>query len=124
MANPIVHFEIAAKDAERVRAFYASVFGWPINADNPMNYAVASTKEGDLGIDGGFYEVGDESDRPGVRIYAQVEDLEATLQRAAAAGGTIVNPGFDMPAVGIRIGAFLDPEGNFFGAVQPIPQGE
>ncbi|MDE2765593.1 MAG: VOC family protein [Chloroflexota bacterium] len=123
MANPIVHFEIAAKDAERVRAFYASVFGWPISADNPMNYAVASTKEDDLGIDGGFYEVQDESDRPGLRIYAQVEDLDATLKRVADAGGTIVNPGFDMPAVGIRVGGFLDPEGNFFGAVQPIGQG-
>lgn len=120
MANPIVHFEIAAKDADRVRAFYADVFGWPISADNPMNYAVASTKEGDLGIDGGFYQAQDTADPPGVRIYAQVENLDATLQKAAAAGGTIVNPGFDMPAVGIRIGAFLDPEGNFFGAVQPI----
>ena len=120
MANPIVHFEIAAKDIERCRAFYASVFGWPINADNPMNYALASTKEGDLGIDGGFYQAPDEGDRPGVRIYAQVESLEATLQKAVAAGGTVVNPGFDLPAVGIRLGGFLDPEGNFFGVVQPL----
>lgn len=122
MANPIVHFEIAAKDAGRVRAFYANVFGWPISADNPMNYAVASTKEENLGIDGGLYQTQDAADPPGVRIYAQVDNLDATLQKAAAAGGTIVNPGFDMPAVGIRIGAFLAPEGNFFGAVQSIGQ--
>ena len=64
MANSIVHFEIASKDTDKARQFYADAFGWPMDANNPMNYAMASTKDGDMGIDGGLYQVGDAKTSP------------------------------------------------------------
>ena len=93
MANPVVHFEIASKDTGKVRDFYSKLFGWSINADNPLNYGLASTKEGELGIDGGLYQAEDSNDRPGVRLYAQVDDAQAFLEKAASLGGTVVRRG-------------------------------
>ena len=120
MANPIVHFEIASRDTGKVRDFYSKLFGWPINADNPMNYGLARTKEGELGIDGGLYQAEDPNDRPGVRLYAQVDDAQAFLEKAASLGGTVAGEAQEVPGQGIKVGQFLDPEGNIFGVVQPL----
>ena len=120
MSNPVVHFEIASKDTGKVRDFYSKLFGWSIDADNPMNYGVASTKEGSLGIDGGLYQTEDANDQPGVRLYAQVDDAQAFLEMAASLGGTVVGEAQEVPGQGIKVGQFLDPEGNIFGIIQTL----
>ncbi len=120
MSNPVVHFEIASKDTGKVRDFYSKLFGWSIDADNPMNYGVASTKEGELGIDGGLYQTEDANDQPGVRLYAQVDDAQAFLEMAASLGGTVVGEAQEVPGQGIKVGQFLDPEGNIFGVIQTL----
>lgn len=51
MPNPVVHFEIFGKDAARTQQFYRDLFGWTVNADNPMNYALVEAEE--RGIGGG-----------------------------------------------------------------------
>jgi uncharacterized protein len=35
MPNPVVHFEIISKDAEKLHSFYSDVFDWKVDADNP-----------------------------------------------------------------------------------------
>ena len=120
MSNPVVHFEIASKDTGKVRDFSSKLFGWSIDADNPMNYGVASTKEGELGIDGGLYQTEDANDQPGVRLYAQVDDAQAFLEMAASLGGTVVGEAQEVPGQGIKVGQFLDPEGNIFGVIQTL----
>ena len=64
MPNAIVHFEIQSSAPEKSQKFFADLFDWPIDANNPMNYAMASTKDGDMGIDGGLYQVGDAKTSP------------------------------------------------------------
>ena len=86
MPQPVVHFEISAKDRAKITDFYSQLFGWQVNADNPMNYGLASTKDGELGIDGGIYQQQDENDTPGVRVYAQVDDAAAYLAKAQELG--------------------------------------
>ena len=120
MANPIIHFEMASKDTKKVQEFYSKLFGWNINADNPMNYGLASTKEGELGIDGGFYQTADGNDRPGLRIYAQVADADACLKQVEQLGGKVLSPAVEVPGMGIKTAQFTDPEGNLFGVVQPL----
>ena len=85
-----------------------------------MNYGLASTKEGKLGIDGGLYQAEDSNDRPGVRLYAKVDDAQAFLSKAASLGGTVVGEAQEVPGQGIKVGQFLNPEGNVFGVVQPL----
>src|SRR5579862_9430759 len=71
VANPIVHWEIAARDPGKQQQFYSEVFGWKIDADNPMNYGLVTSGRDAGGIDGG---IGGSSDMQQARItvYAQV----------------------------------------------------
>ena len=120
MPQPVIHFEISARDSEAITNFYTSLFGWSVDANNPMNYGLTMTKDGDLGIDGGIYQQGDAEDAPGVRIYAQVDDAQAYLDRAVELGGKAVGAAMEVPGAGIMVGMFLDPEGNLFGVLQHV----
>ena len=123
MPQPVIHFEISAQDSAKVTSFYTSLFGWTVDADNPMNYGMTMTKDGDLGIDGGIYQQGDAQDTPGIRIYAQVDDAQAYLDKAEELGGKALGQASEVPGAGIVVGMFTDPEGNLFGVVQHMGQG-
>jgi len=112
--NPIVHFEIMGKDPAATQKFYGEVFGWEVNADNPMNYGVVAAQEG-KGIGGGIG-----ANPPGsvyVTVYAAVADLQATLDKAVAAGGSMVMPPTDIPGV-VTMALFKDPDGNLIGIIK------
>src|SRR5262249_30930318 len=51
MGNPVIWFEINGKDPTRLHDFYREVFGWTIDADNPMSYGFVQTGS-DEGIQG------------------------------------------------------------------------
>jgi predicted enzyme related to lactoylglutathione lyase len=110
MANPVVHFEIMGKDGAGLRKFYGDVFGWTIDADNPMNYGMVAAGEG--GIGGGVGQTPDGSTI--VTVYVQVDDLQAALDKAEKLGGKTVMPPMDIPG-GPSIAQFTDPEGNRIG---------
>jgi predicted enzyme related to lactoylglutathione lyase len=40
MGQPVVHFEVIGKDGDRLQSYYAELFGWQIDSDNPMSYGV------------------------------------------------------------------------------------
>ena len=48
MANPVVHFEVLGKDGERLQQFYRDLFGWKIDANNPMKYGYVEPEEGGI----------------------------------------------------------------------------
>ena len=52
MPNPFIHFEIMGADSKKTQQYYADLFGWKVDSNNPMNYGIASTKDGEVGIDG------------------------------------------------------------------------
>ena len=114
MPNPVVHFEIMGKDAAATQKFYAEVFGWDINANNPMNYGTVAAQEGN-GIGGG---VGNNPQGATyVTVYAAVADLQATLDKAEAAGGTTVMFPTEIPGV-VTMAMFKDPDGNLIGIIR------
>jgi predicted enzyme related to lactoylglutathione lyase len=39
MTRPVVSFAIHGRDPTRLREFYGQLFGWEMNADNPMGIA-------------------------------------------------------------------------------------
>ncbi len=51
MGQPVVHFEIIGKDGEATKAYYAELFGWEMDSENPMGYGVVS-REGNTAPDG------------------------------------------------------------------------
>jgi hypothetical protein len=113
MGQHVVHFEVLGRDAAALQSFYGHLFGWSIDADNPMNYGIV--KPDDAGIGGG---VGPSTEGTSlVTFYVEVDDLQAALDRAEELGGKTVMPPMDVPG-GPSLAQFTDPEGNRIGIVK------
>ena len=120
MGQPVVHFEIIGKDGEAMRNYYSELFGWEINADNPINYGTVDREENTnadgIGIGGGV-GVGPEGYDGHVTIYIEVPDVEAALAKAESLGGSRMMGPME-PTEGVEIGLFNDPEGHTVGVVR------
>jgi len=114
MANPVVHFEVIGKDGKKLQSFYGGVFGWNIQADNPMNYGIVSNEDTGGGIGGG---VGQGDGSTSVTFYIEVDDPQAYLNKVEAAGGKTVMPVTEIPGM-VVLAQFADPEGNVVGLVK------
>ena len=120
MGNPVVHFEIMGTDAGRLSSFYAELFSWQINADNPMHYGVVDRSDNlnadGIGIGGGVGAVPEGT--PGhVTFYVEVPDVEASLVKAESLGGTrLMGP--EKISDELEIGLFNDPEGHLIGLIR------
>lgn len=120
MGQPVVHFEIMGTNAEQLRSFYSQLFGWNINADNPMNYGLVDRAENlgadGIGIGGGIAGM---PDTPGyVTVYIEVPDVAAALAEAERLGGTKLMGPEPVPGQNLVIGQFTDPEGHIVGVLK------
>ena len=113
MANPVAWFEVTGKDGKKLQKFYGSLFGWKIDANNPMNYGMTDSSE--TGIGGGIGPSQDGSSN--LTFYVAVGDLQASLDQAEKLGGKTVMPPMDVPD-GPTIAMFADPEGNVVGLMK------
>ncbi len=111
MADKGTHFELHGRDGKRLQEFYASLFGWKVDANNPMQYGMVSPEPG--GIGGGITSAAG----PKVTFYVEVVDPAAALKKAERLGGKTVMPPHDVPG-GPQIAQFADPEGNVIGLVK------
>ena len=112
MGAPVVHFEIMGGKGTELETFYRELFSWEINSNNPMKYGIVETRGGPGGINGGVGPASDGSRR--VSVYAQVEDLQATLDRVEQLGGKTILPPTEVPG-GPKLAMFADPAGNITG---------
>jgi predicted enzyme related to lactoylglutathione lyase len=120
MGQPVVHFEVVGKDADKLQGYYSELFGWEIDSNNPMNYGLVA-REGNtnaegVGIGGGV-GTGPDGYEGHVTFYVEVPDVEASLAQAQDLGGTRMM-GPDSPMEGLVVGMFSDPEGHVVGVVQ------
>ena len=118
MGAPVVHFEIMSKDSKKTGQFYAAMFSWDIDANNPMNYGVIKPDPSG-GIGGGLGQVMDNMS-PTVTFYVGVDDVQASLDKAVALGGRVVVPVTVVPDM-VTFAQFADPEGNVIGLVKNMP---
>ncbi len=128
--NPVVHFEMPAKDTKAMADFYSKVFGWDTQIGGPEYggyVTVITTPTPQVGgrptdpgaINGGFFPSTDSNDHPSVVIA--VEDIKAKIEEVKAAGGKIIGEVADIPMVGLYI-SFIDPSGNKTSLLQPSGQ--
>jgi uncharacterized protein len=119
MGQPVVHFEVIGKDGEKLRSYYSELFGWEIDANNPMKYGIVP-REGNVNADGAGIGGGIGGAPEGydghVTFYVQVPDVEAALAKAERLGGTRMM-GPDDVMEGLVIGLFNDPEGHVIGVM-------
>jgi predicted enzyme related to lactoylglutathione lyase len=87
-SGSIAHFDITGPQLEPLRSFYAAVFDWHVDVRGP-GYASVATPDG--GPNGGIAESPD----AGLTIGIFVDDLDASLDRAAHYGGTVIMPPTD-----------------------------
>jgi uncharacterized protein len=122
MGQPVVHFEVIGKDGDKLRSYYSELFGWEIDANNPMNYGMVA-REANLAPDGSGIGGGIAGGPGGyeghVTFYVAVDDIEQALQKAESLGGTrVMGPETIMDT--IELGQFNDPEGHLIGLVKPL----
>ncbi len=136
--NPVVHFEMPAKDKKRVANFYSNVFGWQMNplGQEMGNYLLAGTTEVDENnmpkkpgaINGGFFDYKEETGFNMPNLVISVDNLEEAMKKVEEAGGKVLggSKGLgtidDIPGIG-RYVSFEDSEGNHVGMLQPAPRG-
>jgi hypothetical protein len=116
MGNPVIHFEIITSDSSDAQEFYAGLFDWEINADNPLNYgAVKSHSES--GIGGGISGPFPGTQETYVTFYVMVGSISETLQKVSDLGGQTAMPEMELPG-GMRMAQFIDPYGNRIGLLE------
>jgi predicted enzyme related to lactoylglutathione lyase len=120
MGQPVVHFEVIGKDAAALQSFYTDLFGWKIDANNPMNYGIVQ-RDGNVSADGvgigGGIGQGPDGHAGHVTFYIEVPDVEAALAKAESLGATrVMGPEKVMETV--ELGLFTDPEGHVIGVVK------
>lgn len=128
--DPIVHFEIPAKDLSTSRKFYEDIFGWKITEwpmpDGSMYLGVHTTpideqtrqplKPG--AINGGIMKM-DVVKMPVFAIH--VASIDERMQQVEAAGGKVVMPKVDMMGMGFY--AYVtDLDGNVIGLWEDPPK--
>ena len=114
MPTPVVWFEVMGQDGDKLRSFYGDLLGWEFNTANPMNYGVVEAAKG--GIGGGVGQAG--AGHPGwITFYAQVDDLEAALEKAKGLGSQVLMPITRLDDTTVAV--VSDPEGHPLGLCTP-----
>lgn len=127
MAERVIHFEIHATNPERALTFYRSMFGWEITKwAGPADYwLIATGPDGEPGINGGLVVRRGAPPAEGQAVNSfvctvGVTDVDASLQKALASGGSLAVPKMPIPGVG-WLAYVKDTEGNILGLMQRDP---
>ncbi len=103
-------------DVDKCKAFFAEVCGWTYD-DVPMpDFACTVARSGDKTIAGIMDKAKTGApDMPNRWMaYIAVDDVDAAAEKAAGAGGAVLQEAFDVPNVG-RIAIVQDPSGAVIG---------
>jgi predicted enzyme related to lactoylglutathione lyase len=112
----VVQFEISGEDTAELKRFYASLFGWHIQAEETSPggpYSVAANGDGIRGIINTV-----RGGRSGqVTFYIEVDDVMESLAYAEELGGTIIRRPHEIVHQGgpATVASFSDPAGNVVG---------
>jgi uncharacterized protein len=113
-------FEFATPDPAREKAFFSDVFGWEIKQWGDQNYWLATTGPADKpGIDGAI-QPPPMADAPRVVNTINVDDIDATIEKAKSAGAMVVVEKMDVPNMG-TLAYLMSPTGIPFGVMQMMP---
>ncbi|WP_158290099.1 VOC family protein [Ramlibacter sp. WS9] len=113
-------FEIIARDQGALQTFYTSVFGWNYQAGS-SGFAYVNFPLRTLPLLGGIGQANSSPGfEPGRNFYLLVDDLDAAIARALAAGGSrYMEP---TSADGYHFAMVRDPEGNPIGLIKPFSE--
>jgi len=126
MVNAVVHVELIGPEPERLRAFYAALFGWDAPAGAPVADAISAPTAYSFidPVPGAGPVAGGIGGGPGFAahavFYVGVDDVAAALQHVEELGGSVVLPPQRNAGGGVVVGHFRDPAGNLVGVAGPV----
>jgi predicted enzyme related to lactoylglutathione lyase len=113
--------ELLARDVEKAKKFYGDVIGWNFESMQTPQGIYWIAKMGD-GVVGGIFPL-TSPQFDGVpecwMAYLAVDDVDARVKKAVAAGAKLMRPAFDIPGVG-RIAILTEPGGAGVGWITPV----
>jgi len=112
VGNPVTQFQIISKAPEETARFYGALFGWNIDANNPMGYRRIDTGS-PQGIQGGIWPAPPQSP-DFVQLFIAVEDMKASVERAQQLGARVLIPPTQLPE-GDEMAVLQDPQSLTFG---------
>jgi predicted enzyme related to lactoylglutathione lyase len=111
MTNPVTQFQILSKDPDATARFYSSLFGWTINAGNPLGYRRIDTGAAE-GIQGGIWPAPPQAPNF-TQFFVSVDDVRASAEKAQTLGAKILIPPTTLPD-GEEMAVLHDPQGMSF----------
>ena len=115
MPGQIVHVEIPADDTAAGAGFWGSLFGWEFeDSPGPFDYRMTRISEHTGGAITNM-----EPGKHGMRVYFDVDDINAGAARVRELGGEANEPS-PIPQAG-WLSTRTDPHGNEFGLWQNDP---
>jgi len=116
MGSPVMWFEITSTNPSRARDFYTQLFDWTGEAPPELGgYTLIDTGAPAEAVGGGIGAADPDGLAPGILLYVRVEDLDATLAKAASLGGSTLTPPTQLPADNGSIAVLADPDGHAVG---------
>ena len=106
--------DLLAHDGQKAKDFYTGLLGWTYE-DHPVDGTMVYTMyshQGQAVCASAERGPGQENLPPHWSVYVTVDDLEAALERARNAGGTVIAEPFDVLEVG-RMAIIQDPQGAY-----------
>lgn len=107
-----MQFQIISKAPDDTARFYGELFGWSIDANNPMGYRQIRTGS-DRGIQGGIWPAPPQAPAF-VQLFMAVDDVAASVERAVGLGAKLLIPPTTLPE-GDVMAVLHDPQGMSFG---------
>jgi predicted enzyme related to lactoylglutathione lyase len=93
--NAIQHVELSTTDVGRAKKFYTSLFDWTLRDVSEMDYTLFKAGENS---GGGMYENKDA--RSHWIPYVDVDDINASLEKAKSLGATVLKGPAEVPGQG------------------------
>jgi predicted enzyme related to lactoylglutathione lyase len=115
MGSPVVQFQIISKEPDKTASFYAELFGWKIDANNPMGYRRIDTRS-KQGIQGGIWPAPPQAPSF-AQLFVGVTDVKAAVKRAEELGAKVLIPPTVLPE-GDEMAVMHDPLGLSFGLMK------
>ena len=116
MGQPVMQWQILAKEPAKLAEFYTKLFAWDINTNNALNYRMVDTGS-ERGINGGIWPAPPEGQSM-VSLYVEVDDIDAYVTKATQLGGKVIIPRQKLPD-GDEMAVILDVAGIPVGLFKP-----
>jgi len=112
-------YELLTPRPDAAQEYYTELFGWRLDT-MPMENGAAYTvfRAGEKQVAGVQPMPAGVEAPPHWLLYVQVDDVDATAQKAAALGGRLLHGPAGIPSIG-RFAVFADPQGGVLAAFQP-----